>query len=116
MMVRDDRQLEQVIAGSRFVGAGARVLTIVGDAAASSFAVGLTKRAGHFWRTSTAQSRRFAGGGVLLTAAMVHTVLLLAQGLPAGWLWALLPGIAIALAGVLLGLANANESGQEKGR
>ena len=54
------------------------------------------------WRRQDWQSRYEAAATTLLTAVSVHVVLTLANGPRPGWFWLIVPGMAAALAIVVL--------------
>lgn len=105
-MTTDAPRVVATIESSVVVRAAERVLTLARLAAGSSRAAAVTARAATAWTRLAPPEQHFAGGVTLLAAVAVHVFLTVRHGVPAGWWWLILPGMAAA-SGLLLALASA---------
>jgi len=100
----DDAELAAVVEASAVVRLVARVVNTVRNAANhSAFANRACAVRGAWLRQLPAQRTRETGAA-LVTAASAHLALVFWQGRPPGWLWLVVPALAIAF-GLLMALA-----------
>ena len=79
-----------------------RVVAGLYHAGQSSQILGRMRLLALSWDSAAPPRRRMAGGVILLSAAAVHLGLMALNATPPGWLWMILPGIAIAIGVTLL--------------
>ena len=98
----DDRRVLSVIESGVIVGRIDRALSRIWRGAGDSVAVSAATRWVAAWRGLGRSTQRFAAGLTLVVAVATHLLLAIATETPAGWLWLILPGLALAIGGLLL--------------
>lgn len=99
----EDHAALELLRGSR-VWAGLRALVnVVAAAMASSASASLIRLAQQRWRHAPLPNQLHAIGVLLITASIVHLTATLSLGDYAGWLWLVLPGLAVMIGMLLLG-------------
>src|SRR5688500_9357174 len=96
----DDTRLQRAVTGSAAVAKIERARLVLQSALAHTRMSASVRRRHDIWLVTPWPRQRVVSGTVLLVAALVHVVLVLAAGDPAGSFWLIVPGLA-ACAGAL---------------
>ncbi len=91
---------------SLILGALDRFVSVVTKSAGGSHALSAARQARAWWRALGERHRRVVGGIVLIMAGAVHVALRQWQQAPEGWLWLVVPGVAVSVGAVLLASAS----------
>jgi hypothetical protein len=100
--VTDHPFVFDAIAAGVAAGWVARLAAIGRAACESSIALGALRSMQSTWRAAHWSARRRTLGLLLLTAVAVHGALAMWGDRPAGWIWAIVPGLIAAIAVLLL--------------
>ena len=112
--VRDHPLVIDVVASSSIARVFLRGAGLLGVAAGSSVAARFTRQLIETWRGADWRARYRSSGATLVIAVLVHVLLLWLQGLPAGWLWSIIPAMIAAIGIVLMLSARSVENAPAK--
>src|SRR5687767_13454796 len=105
----DDARLQRALMGSATVAMIDRARVVLLSAIARSRTSAWVRQRRDTWVATPWPRRRRVSGVVLLVAAIVHVVLVIAAGDPAGWFWLIVPALAASV-GVLAIVMGAERS------
>ena len=105
--VDEPRVVAQFESSAVFGFAGRAVDTFARAYESSSLVAWMDGAIREWWTARPWQWRRFAGGVVLVVAAVTYLSLYLLQRQPVGWLWLLLPGLALLVGGLSIAASGA---------
>src|SRR5678815_5690632 len=94
----DEPQVVAALESGMLLGAASRAMAAVWDAAAQSHSAAACERAYAAWRGLPIGDRRLATSIVLVAAAATHVLLAATSETQAGWLWLVLPAVALSVA------------------
>jgi glycosyltransferase involved in cell wall biosynthesis len=97
----DEAAVMDVVEGSAVTRTARRVVDVVAESARFSRASALWQRAAGQWSRGSLRQRRIALGLGAMTAATTHVALAVVVSPPVGWLWVVIPSVALAV-GLLL--------------
>lgn len=98
----DHRRAIALIGESVIVRWPARMMDRLAAASRNSFVEQQTRSIVTIWRNVDPGVRLRNAGVVLVTAAIVHVLVMALQRVPPGWTWLVIPGIAVAQGIVLI--------------
>jgi hypothetical protein len=98
----DDERVKAAIESSRIVGWLDRVVAWVWTTAAASRSGAKIAAFVEWWRVLPQNLFRLGLGTLLVTAAAVHSVVMLTLGPRESWFWTLIPAIAAAAGATLI--------------
>ena len=94
----DEPQVVAVLESGVLLGAASRAIAAVWSAAAQSRTAAAFERTIAAWRGLSIRERRLATSVFLVVAAGTHVVLAATSEKQAGWLWLVLPAVALSVA------------------
>ena len=94
----DEPKVVAVLESGVLLGAASRAIAAVWDAAAQSRTVAACESAIAAWRGLSIRERRLATSVLLVVAAVTHVVLVVTSDPQPGWLWLVLPAVAVSAA------------------
>jgi hypothetical protein len=95
--VDDARVMAQVESSAAFAVVSRVVNYVARGYESSSFVARADRMIGEWWLARSWRWRRFAGGVILVVAAVTYLGLYLLQQSPVGWLWFLVPALALVI-------------------
>jgi hypothetical protein len=98
---QDDRRVVRALGGSVLLRPIDNAITRVWQSAEHSRVALLVNQGRGQWQRLSSDDRHVRIAAILWSAAAAHVTLVLWHEIPAGWLWLVLPGLAVSLGVVL---------------
>ena len=98
---RDDPHVVRALGESGVLRRANLAIDAVWRAAASSRTLSVVQRARDGWSRLPAAARDGRISIIVIVAVVTHVLLMLWQEQPPGWLWLMIPGIAVSIAAML---------------